>query len=90
MHNHVQITDPNTGETFMVHPWIAEHGEWFPPLDGTPEHRKAFQAMLPGRKFLLQDLSHIAASLLSQHPLPDLLHSNSISSAVREGVNDAS
>lgn len=75
MHNRVQITDPNTGETFMVHPWIAEHGEWFPPLDGTSEHRKAFQAMLPGRKFLLQDLNRIAASLTQYITQPPEINS---------------
>lgn len=42
MTNLVEITNPYTGEKYMVHPWVAEHGEWFAQDD------KSFRAQFPG------------------------------------------
>lgn len=86
----VEITDPYTGETYHVHPWIAEHGTWFAQFDGTPEARKDIQSKIPRRDLLLKDLARLAQALLTRLPIPSddtkpITHSPSVRERVGNG-----
>lgn len=62
MANLVAITDPSTGLSYRVHPFIAEQGEWF------AEDNAAFRAQLPGAATLERDMARALRSRLAAQP----------------------
>lgn len=80
MPNLVPLTNPYTGETYRVHPWLVAHGVWLPPDDGTPESKSALRAMLPG----IEAFEHELARIIRQSHLT----AASAAALVKAGVND--
>lgn len=52
----VVITDPATGQTYRVHPFVAENGEWF----GCD--RTSLRALLPGIAAFERDLARLTTN----------------------------
>ena len=48
----VEITDPHTRKTYRVHPWFAEHGEWF------ARDKAGMRAQLPGVHAFERHMGH--------------------------------
>lgn len=78
MSNLVTITDPSTGRTYRVHPFVAEQGEWFDQDDA------AFRAQLPGAATLERDLARAikAARLATPSAAPHTQHPTPITAGV--------
>lgn len=50
----VPISDPTTGKTYRVHPWIAEQGEWI------ATNKAALRAQLPGMEAFERGVALVA------------------------------